>query len=689
LAGFHRLPAWEGWVVFGGFGRGAHGWWLTPTTAGVAGNSLRPLEVLPHQIGYTFAFGSFVAFNVVAMLAFVARAVAAYVITRELLPTSRAVAFGAAFIFALSPAADGAMLDRTIHVQWSGALMMAGVASLLVAARRGSAGLAVGSALLVASGILMYEAVTPAAILVSGFVFARARKEMGAWSTRSPAIRSAAIYSGGIALAVAYLLWSRTNAVATTYQDTIATTRLPLFDHAGLAAIAQAFKWESGGFLRHAVANDLPMRRPVPTVSTLALGLGLALMAAAVMWILDRGPRAFRRDSSRELVAVACLGVLWTVVSLAIFLPFRPYRYETLRVHSLAQFGPVVVFAVVATLVMRWRRMAGIAMVAAAVFAAAFVAVQNARLWAHWSDFQSQTISALVGQAAGTPQKFIVVRDDTDRLSHVYELGPSGLFLQVAYDIVTGGKEPRTIVVCNESGISAVGADQEGACTWATSELIVQPPPGTGESPRRIPRSSILDLTLHGGDQPQLRPTDGSPPKRPPLPAAVREWLTCLSGQPCADRVVEADLPTPPFVEGFDRPYTYEDVPVRGIPTEGFGPLQAGGGTWRWTTATDAAVFARLSPGRYRIRFRVLRSAAAGIADTAVLTLNNLPLATTRKPDGPSGAILTADGTIGTGSPTADRLGIRARIVPLPQYPGTFLGLAVASVTVTRLPNAG
>ncbi len=214
LAGFHRIPSYEGWVIFAGFARGAHGWWLTPNGGAFAGNSLRPLEVLPHQIAYSLSFGSFVAFNLVSMAAFVVRACAAYVVTRELLPGSRAVAFAAGLIFALSPVADGAMLDRTIHVQWSGALLMAGFATVLIAVRTSRVRWAVVSALCVASAVLMYEAGLPAAVLIIGFVIARLGR-----GERRAALRLTAISALGLVTAVAYLLIARTQARSATYQD--------------------------------------------------------------------------------------------------------------------------------------------------------------------------------------------------------------------------------------------------------------------------------------------------------------------------------------------------------------------------------------------------------------------------------------------------------------------------------------
>jgi hypothetical protein len=125
---------------------------------------------LPHQIGYILSSDSFVAFNTVSMLAFVARAVAAYVVTRELLPGSHPVAFGAGLIFALSPVADGAMLDHTIYVQWAGALAMASFGALLIANRRHRAWMAIASAVLILASLLMYEAALPVAVLTPVFV---------------------------------------------------------------------------------------------------------------------------------------------------------------------------------------------------------------------------------------------------------------------------------------------------------------------------------------------------------------------------------------------------------------------------------------------------------------------------------------------------------------------------------------
>jgi hypothetical protein len=378
---------------------------------------------------------------------------------------------------------------------------------------------------------------------------------------------------------------------------------------------------------------------------------------------------------------VAVLAVTWMVVSLAVFLPFMPYRYETLRVHSLSQFGPILLFGVAAKLLFDWRRPAGTVLVLTGVLAASFIAVQNAGMWKHWSDFQSQIISAVAVQAVGAPQQIVVVREGTDRLSHIYELGPSGLFLGAAYHMVTGDHR-QTIIVCNQSGVSAVGPLQMSPCTWSADELIIQPLPGAAGQVYRAPRRSVLDLTLHGGDQPQLRPTDGTPAKTGGLSGGVRGWLPCLVAQACARAAVEWDLPSPPLTEGFDRRYSYEDVPVRGMPVEGFGPLQSGGGSWRWTISPEAAVFARVGEGRYRIRFRVIRAIEPRLLEEATLSFNGESLPTKRVPDRRGGAILTADVTVPTGGPIADRIGLRADVVPLPQAVDTSLGLAVASVVV-------
>ena len=640
---------------------------------------MRPLEVLPHQIGYFLTPNSFVGFNIVSMMAFVVRGVASYLVVKELLPGGKAIALGSGLVFALSPAADGMMLDRTIHVQWSGALAMTGLAALLVAVRRVNPWLGVAAAVLMPASLLMYEAALPVAFVMPIFLLVLARR-----GERRATVKMCAIYAVGLIATIGYSAWIRIGA-GSSYQATIATTRMSMFDSSGIDATANALKWEFGGAVRRVLANNLPMLRPDPSASSLLLAAFFTVLAVcAMVW-------AGRRDSAdvadwRRLILVGVLGLVWVAASLVIFLPFRPYRYETLRVHSIAQFGAVVVGAALAHALMRAWRPAGIVAVGLGVLAASFVGVQNGAMWRHWSDFQSQLISSLAEISQGAHEGTVVIRDDTDRLSHIYELGPSGLYVGVALEMVTGRSDQK-VIICNGSGISAVGFAQMGSCSWTSDELIVQPLPGFPDNAYRVPRSDLLDLTIFAGDQPQLRPSDKSTTVA--LSSHVGQTaqfaLPCVAGRQCADDAVTWDLLSPPFTEGFVRPYVYEDVPIRGLPTEGFGPIQMNGSSWRWTTATDSAVFARLNNGRYRISMHVLNSYVAGSFDEAVLSLNGAALVTERQHDTGGGGTLTAIATLDGTSPIADRLGIHAAVASVPELPGQSLGLAVDSVSVTPL----
>jgi hypothetical protein len=196
--------------------------------------------------------------------------------------------------------------------------------------------------------------------------------------------------------------------------------------------------------------------------------------------------------------------------------------------------------------------------------------------------------------------------------------------------------------------------------------------------------SDVVDLTLTAGDLPQLRPTNGTrpAPASTRLPYRAQEFLPCLEAQPCAAEAVAADLLTPPFVAGFARPYSYEDVPIRGLPVEGFGPIQLNVDSWRWTTSPDAALFARLDRGRYQIRVQVLRSFAPEAAALATLSLNGVDLVTRPELDERGGTTLTAVATVGTGSPVADRIGIHSSVKKVPSEPDLLWGLAVESVSV-------
>jgi hypothetical protein len=222
------------------------------------------------------------------------------------------------------------------------------------------------------------------------------------------------IYAVGMVSALAYSLCTQANADS-SYQQTIGTTRRPIFNQEGLTGVVEAFKWEFGGFLRHSLANDLPMGRPSPSIASLMLVKASGGLALFVMLFLCRREMA-AASGRRNLLLVTGFGFTWIVLSLAIFLPFLPYRYETLRVHSVAQFGLVLLFAVVTKLAMDHSQVGGTALVVDGVVAGSFVAVQNAGMWRHWWDFQSQMISALAIQSQGAPEGTVVVRDDTDRL---------------------------------------------------------------------------------------------------------------------------------------------------------------------------------------------------------------------------------------------------------------------------------
>ncbi|MGV8978032.1 MAG: hypothetical protein ACOH17_08300 [Cellulomonas sp.] len=678
FAGFDRLPAWEGWRIFDGFARGAHGWWLTPDTGGFAGNSLRPLEVLPHQVGYALSADSFIGFNIVSMAAFIVRGTAAYGLVRELLPGCRPVALGASLVFALSPAADGLMLDRTIHVQWATALAIASLAVLLVAIRRDQRRFAVIAAALMPASLLMYEAALPVALIAPAFFVLWATK-------RRVAVKMCCIYGIGIALALGYSLWTRLGANS-SYQASIATTQRPMFDHDGVAAIVSALKWELGGSIKRTLLNDLPMQRPDISAHTMMVAVAIAALCAVVLGFIATGE--WRGGASgRSLIGVAFLGTVWLVASLAIFLPFTPYRQETLRAHSVAQFGAVLIAAVVVRWVIDRIQAWGVVLLTIGVLLVALVAVQNAAMWKHWSDFQSQMISALDIQSRQSTAQTVVIRDNTDRLSHIYESGPSALYLGVAADLAASAHK-RDLIVCNTSGVTAVGFAQMGPCTWTADELVVKPLPGYPDADYRVQRSAILDLTLHAGDQIQLRPTDGA---LSATPVAVRwdrlqRFLPCVLGEACADSAVQFDLPTAPFRADFVRQYSYEDVPTRGIPVEDFGPIQKNGPSWRWTTSPDAAVFGQLEQGRYEIRAHVLSSAVSGGEDQATISLNGLRLETRRESDDAGGVTLIAIGSVGAQSPTADRIGIFGPVSAQSGDGSPGVGLAIEWIAVRIVP---
>jgi hypothetical protein len=681
FGGIDRLPTWEGWRVLDAFRQGSTGWWLTPASGSFAGNSLRPLEVLPHQIGYALSPDSFVGFNVVSLAAFVARGVAAYALIRELLHGHRPAAAVGALLFALSPAADGMMIDRTIHVQWAGALAVGGFAALMVAARTGRARLAVLAPVLVGASLLMYEAALPVALLMPVYAVITAVE-------RRRALRMAALYAAGIAVVGCYSVWMRLSADS-TYQNVVATTRRSMRDSEGISASLDALRWAFGGSVTDTLQNELPMARPALTTAGLLVALAVAVLGVVLVVLAARTPRRQADPVGwRGSLAPLALGVVWVGSSLVIFLPFLPYRYESLRVHSIAQFGVAVVLAALLKLLMSRSRPVALVVASGLLVVTSIVTVQNAMMWTKWSDFQSQLLSVVLAEAEASDARTVVITDHTDRLGHIYAMGPDGLYVGVAANFLAGG-EPRRVVVCNTApGVTAVGFAQMGPCSFTEDELVVESLPGFPDDRQVFRRSELLELELFGGDQPQLRRTDGrAPASMDGLSSRELGFLPCLVGQSCAERAVAAELPSLPVFVGFDRPYSYENVPDRGATVEGFGPPLLNGDSWRWTTSTDSAVYADLPEGSYVVRAHVLNTALPDAADTARLTLNGVPLATTVTASSSGAVTLQGVGVIGPSSPHADRIGITGPVAGPDAETNAGFGMAVDWISVDRAPD--
>jgi hypothetical protein len=433
----------------------------------------------------------------------------------------------------------------------------------------------------------------------------------------------------------------------------------------------------------------MPMARPALTSAAVLVALAVAAIGIAVAVLVARAPeRTVEPGGWRDLGAPIALGVVWVGSSLVIFLPFLPYRFETLRVHSIAQFGVALVLAALLRLVMTRSRVAAAVVAAGLLVVTSIVTVQNAMMWTKWSDFQSQLVSGLLAETEASDAKTVVITDHTDRLAHIYSMGPDGLYLGVAADLVAGD-QPVQVIVCNTAaGVTAVGFAQLGPCSFTDDELVIDPLPNFPDKPRIFQRGDLLELELFGGDEPQLRRTDGYAPASPQgLSRRELGFLPCLVGQACADRAVAAELPSVPVQVDFDRPFSYENVPNRGATVEGFGPPQLNVDTWRWTISTDAGVYAKLPEGSYVIRARILNTAVPGGTEEARLTLNGVPLRTTVLTS-PAGTVtLEAVGSVGSSSPHADRVGISAPLAGPDAATEAGLGLAVDWISVDRAPN--
>ncbi len=675
LAGFHRVPTYEGWAVWKAFGEGAQGWWMTPGGSEWASSAGRPLEALPHRIGYALTADTFLGFNVVSMLAFVARGIGAYLLLRELLRGHRAAAAAGALVFALSPAAEGMMIDRAIHVQWAGALAIGGFAALMIAVRTSRIGLAVLAAVLASAALMMYEVVLPVVALMPVYAVVAA-------AARRRAVGVVAVYCGGVLLTGVYLLWFRSE-LTWTYQSSISSLRLPLADQEGLNATLDALRWEFGGSFFDTLRNATPLDRP--EMDGAGWAVALTITAAGLLAVVLLSRKRFERPASgwRELLEPVALGLVWIAASLSILLPFAPYRYETLRAHSVAQFGAVLILAAVLKFVLGRLRVVGFLLAAAALVAASFVAGKNALMWKQQSDFQSQLISAFVAETAtADPRTTVLINDRTDRLGHVYQMGPYGQYLGIARNLVVD--EPIHVVVCT-AGKGSIGDTETGNCVFTPETVEVEPFAGWPDSVFFV-RDQILELELVGGDEPQLRRLHGGVERSAAdLPARARAALPCVIGERCADEAVAAPLPQVPVFQDFVRQDRYEDGPYRGAPIEDFTELHRGTSE-RWTTTTESAVYADLPEGRYIVRARIIgTSVGAEEVDVLRLSLNGEELPTTPILDG-GDLVLEAVGTVGSGSPRADRVGIHGPLRDEPEHWEHGLGMAVDWISVDEAP---
>lgn len=682
VAGWRRLPLVEGWSLLPTYQTGGTSWWLGSDSP-LGSHSARPLELMPAQIGYIVDRTSFFGANLLGFLCFVVRAMAARVFLKELLSSSEVLCVAGGLAFALSPAADSALIDRGLHIQMSSALFLAGLGIAAVAHRLDRPLLAVLGALPVSVGLLIYE---------NGYLVALAAPLL-VWVLRPAPWRQVfRVWAGFLAIIMACALFAFMGLRKEgSYQQQVATTQTSLASPEGLTAARQAVTWEGGGYFLNTIRDSLPMSRP--TLSVLmwlilaACSLGVSV-AAIRSRSTDLGPQ---RVAPRTLRVFVVAGV-WTAASLAPYMAFAAFWYDTLRVHSLAQFGPVILVVGVADALLRhavgFRVVAALG-VGAFLFASAFAACAQALMWRGWSDFQSSVLSSVIAARQANPTGPIVLYDESERVQHLYSFGPSGGYLPIAYRVVTQDRT-SVFIVCTTAMHAIVNAPGSGYPAF-TDEWRCRRDAGalevvdkSGRPVFRVADSQAVSLSLQSGAQPQLKPILGT---RPSTGASeTSDFLPCHLGDSCADGVALMNTPRAPFDVEVSMRRANEDVPDRSFASTGFGMVRPACGGWaRWTNAPEASVSAEVPAGTYRVRFVICDVSDARDLPSAGLKVDGRPIdaTATRLPNG--WMALEGMAVMPAGGPALSNITITSRVREVPGE-STPLGVAIAHVSMTLAP---
>ncbi len=682
VAGWHRLPLVEGWSLLPAYQTGSTSWWLSGDSP-LGSHSGRPLELMPAQLGFILDGTSFFGTNLLGFICFVAKAMAARLYLRELLSSREILCLVGAVAFALSPAADGALIDRGLHIQMSSALFLAGLGIAAIAHRRNRPLLAGLAGVSTGAGLLIYE---------NGYLVAAAAPVL-VWLLRPiPWRQLLRVWSGFLAViaACAFLAFVGARREG-SYQQLVATTQTSLLSPEGLAAVRQAITWESGGYLLNTLRDSLPMSRPTLSVLAWLVMLGCSLgasLAALRHAVKESEARPVRHWALRILVVSA----VWTAASLAPYITFSAFWYDTLRVHSLAQFGPVILVVGIADALLRRGaalRVVGALAVGSLLFASAFATGAQALMWRGWSDFQSSVISSVVAARQANPTGPIVVYDESERLQHLYSFGPSGGYLPVAYRVVTQDRTSVFIVcttgmhaIVNAPGSSYPTFTDEWRCRRSATALAVLDK--SGREVLRVADSQAVSLSLQAGSQPQLKPILGT--RMPANPSEASTFLPCHAGEPCADGVTLMNTPQAPFDLDVSLRRANEDVPDRSFASNGFGMIRPSCGGWaRWTSAPEASVVAQVPAGTYRVRFVICDVSDNRDLQSVGLKLDGRVIDSTRTqlPDG--WWALDGVAVVEPGGPALRHITITSKMREVPGE-STPMGVAVTQVSMAPAP---
>lgn len=374
----------------------------------VGGHFLRPFAYVPFYLGYLLTPDSFVGLNLLHMGFIWGKGMALFLVLRKLGTTS-GLAMATAAIFVLFPADDGQMTLRTVAIQGSVALFLLAVYLLLRLGQRWTVPTAIGLACSVASGLSIYEAALPLAMLAPLLLL------LVPGQGRST-LAAAAVWYGTLGgLGGRYL--ATLVAGDESYQDQV------MIAEGGLGWLAEAplYLWKAyertlfGGWLT-ALGDLVGGQR---SDALLGLGVGLAV-GLAVLWIARKQPPTPSRNGRVFVIGFVVVGLAVIALGFAMYLPtsIRTNTWRTLFLPSLG--GALVVVGVVRGLVdLAGAGPRAFAGAVALVTAVGFVSLSSQhQSFAAVSSAQRQVVEGVVAAVPvlGPRAQLLLLFDETDRL---------------------------------------------------------------------------------------------------------------------------------------------------------------------------------------------------------------------------------------------------------------------------------